>query len=241
MSDRNQQMIQAIDLTKRFSDGRAAVNRLTFNVRPGEIYVLLGAPGSGKSTVLSLFMNFISPTSGVALIDGSNCTTQADAVKRVSAYVPEISQSHETLSAWRYYSYLMRLGGKSGYGRNQSIRDLRESDLPEKVFDAPFSDLTPGMRQLLVLGSVMKRDAKAVLFDEPIAGMDARSVSLFIARLRKLKEEGRAILIVTHDLLLSNQIADVVGILSQGVLSMEASAESKEVIRDVFLQTASFT
>ena len=63
-------MLQAIDLTKRYEDGNLALDALNLEIKPGEIFFLLGANGAGKTTSINIFLNFIEPTSGHALIDG---------------------------------------------------------------------------------------------------------------------------------------------------------------------------
>ena len=82
-------MIEANELTKRYEDGLLALDALSIRVLPGEIYCLLGANGAGKTTTINLFLNFIEPTSGSALINGIEVVARPLEAKRYLAFVSE--------------------------------------------------------------------------------------------------------------------------------------------------------
>ena len=92
-------MLQAIDLTKRYDDGSLALDALNLQIEEGEIFFLLGANGAGKTTTLNLFLNFIRPTSGQALIDGRDSVRQSLEAKRFISYISENVMLYEDLSA----------------------------------------------------------------------------------------------------------------------------------------------
>jgi len=82
-------MLQAIDLTKRYEDGQLALDALSLEIKPGEIFILLGANGAGKTTTINLFLNFIDPTSGKLLINGIDVMEQPLETKKHVAFVSE--------------------------------------------------------------------------------------------------------------------------------------------------------
>ena len=82
-------MLQAIDLTKRYEDGLLALDALSLKVKEGEIFCLLGANGAGKTTTINLFLNFIEPTSGQALINGIDVDKDPLEAKKYVSYVSE--------------------------------------------------------------------------------------------------------------------------------------------------------
>lgn len=82
-------MLQAIDLTKRYEDGNLALDSLNLEIKPGEIFFLLGANGAGKTTSINIFLNFIEPTSGHALIDGIDVMESPLETKNHVAFVSE--------------------------------------------------------------------------------------------------------------------------------------------------------
>ena len=106
-------MLQAIDLTKRYDDGSLALDALNLQIEEGEIFFLLGANGAGKTTTLNLFLNFIRPTSGQALIDGRDSVRQSLEAKRFISYISENVMLYEDLSARENLEFFARLNGKN--------------------------------------------------------------------------------------------------------------------------------
>ncbi|HEX2224269.1 MAG TPA: ATP-binding cassette domain-containing protein, partial [Thermoanaerobaculia bacterium] len=104
-------MIEAIDLTKRYSTGRLALDALNLRVRPGEIHCLLGASGAGKSTALHLLLGFLEPTAGRALIDGIDARREPLLARSHSAYLAGGTAFYERLTARQNLSFFAALGG----------------------------------------------------------------------------------------------------------------------------------
>src|SRR5687767_14880440 len=93
----NQHMLQAIELTKQYGD-KTALDRLNLSIAPGEIYCMLGANGAGKTTTINLFMGFVAPTSGKAIINGMEVKPGSNATKSFIAYIPEQVMLYPTLT-----------------------------------------------------------------------------------------------------------------------------------------------
>src|SRR5262245_13155946 len=97
-------MLEAITLHKHFGEARA-LNGVSLRVEPGEIYCLLGANGAGKTTLINVFLNFLQPTSGQALIEGVDVTQDPLASKRKLAYIPEQVMLYGVLSGVENLAY----------------------------------------------------------------------------------------------------------------------------------------
>jgi ABC-2 type transport system ATP-binding protein len=218
-------MIQAIDLTKRYEDGLLALDHLNLNIQPGQIYCLLGANGAGKTTTINLFFNFISPTSGTAMINSIDCTKNPLDAKKYAAYVSENVMLYGNFTARQNLDFFTKLAGRKDLKKEDYHMVMREVELPERVFEQRVKTFSKGMRQKLGIAIAILKQAPALLLDEPTAGLDPKAAAEFVKLLFRLRNEGKAILMSTHDVFRAKEIADVVGIMKEGHLIMERTKE----------------
>ncbi|MFI5250909.1 MAG: ABC transporter ATP-binding protein [Bacteroidota bacterium] len=214
-------MIKAIDLTKRYEDGYLALDHLNLNIQPGQIYSLLGANGAGKTTTINLFFNFIEPTSGTAVINGIDCTKDPLAAKKHAAYVSENVMLYGNFTARQNLDFFTKLAGRKDLKKEDYHMVMREVGLPERAFEQRVKTFSKGMRQKLGIAIAILKQASALLLDEPTSGLDPKAGSEFIQLLLKLRDQGKAILMSTHDVFRAKEISDTVGIMKEGVLIME--------------------
>ncbi len=218
-------MIQAIDLSKRYEDGVLALDALNLHVKAGEIYCLLGANGAGKTTTINLFLNFIEPTSGRALVAGVDAAHDPLEAKRHLAYVSENVMLYGSFTARQNLEFFARLGGRKDLDREGLYRAMREVGLPEKAFEQRVKEFSKGMRQKLGIAIAMVKDSPALLLDEPTSGLDPKAGAEFMETLVALRDRGKAVLMSTHDIFRARQIADRVGIMKEGRKVMERTRE----------------
>ena len=218
-------MIQAINLTKRYEDGLLALDHLNFEIRPGEVFCLLGANGAGKTTTINLFLDFIPPSEGEARINGINCHHNPLEAKKYVAYVSENVMLYGNFTARQNLDFFAKLGGKRGLSRNDYNRVMAEVGLPEKAFEQRVKDFSKGMRQKLGIAIAMIKDAPAILLDEPTSGLDPKAGVEFLDLLTRLKKQAKAILMSTHDIFRSKEIADRLGIMKEGKMVMQKTRE----------------
>jgi len=226
-------MLQAIDLTKRYEDGLLALDGLNLTVNPGEIFCLLGANGAGKTTTINLFLNFIEPTEGTCLVDGVDVVREPLRAKRLLSYVSENVMLYENFTARQNLDFFAKLGGRNGLSKDDSYAALRRVGLQEKAFEQRLKVFSKGMRQKLGIAIAIIKDAPNVLLDEPTVGLDPKAGSEFMALLKGLRDEGKAIFMSTHDVFRAKEHADRVGIMKEGRLvtvrtSQELAAENLE-------------
>jgi ABC-2 type transport system ATP-binding protein len=214
-------LIQAIDLTKRYEDGLLALDHLNLDIQPGQIYALLGANGAGKTTTINLFFNFIEPTSGTATINGIDCTKNPLDAKKHAAYVSENVMLYGNFTARQNLDFFTKLAGRKNLKKEDYHMVMRQVGLPERAFEQRVKTFSKGMRQKLGIAIAILKQASALLLDEPTSGLDPKAAADFVELLLKLKGEGKAILMSTHDIFRAKEIADRVGIMKEGVLIME--------------------
>jgi len=218
-------LLKAEDLSKRYEDGVLALDHINLDVRPGEVYCLLGANGAGKTTTINLFLNFIPPTTGTCYIKEIDVTKDPLEAKKYVSFVSENVMLYGNFTARQNLEFFAKLGGKTNLTKEQYYQVMRRVSLQEKSFEQRVKTYSKGMRQKLGISIAIIKDAPAVLLDEPTAGLDPKAAEEFLEILTELKNEGKAILMSTHDIFRAKEIGDRVGIMKEGRLVMERTRE----------------
>ncbi|RKF04427.1 ABC-2 type transport system ATP-binding protein [Tenacibaculum lutimaris] len=232
-------MIITRDLTKKYGDF-TALNKLNLKVNEGEIFCLLGANGAGKSTTINLLLNFITPSSGKAFINGLNVTDNARETKAFLTYIPENLMLYPTLTAIENLDYFLGIGGKN-FSRKELEFFLHEAGLQQEAFHKRVQFFSKGMRQKVGIALAIAKDANVLLLDEPTSGLDPKSSNEFGELLLKMKKNGVAILMTTHDIFRAKEIGTHIGIMKQGQLKYNFSCNDKSLqeIENLYLETMS--
>lgn len=164
-------MIEAIELTKKYH-GVTALDTLNLKIEPGEIFCLLGANGAGKTTTIHLFLGFITPTSGRAIIDGLEVHRHALATRRLLAYIPEQVNLYPHLTGLENLRYFAELAGRRKVTRNQLLVLLERVNLSPHASARKVATYSKGMRQKIGIAIALAKEAKALLLDEPLSGLE---------------------------------------------------------------------
>ncbi|HJN51716.1 MAG: ABC transporter ATP-binding protein [Pseudomonadales bacterium] len=224
----SQPRIEAVNLTKRYEDGTLALDNVSFGINPGSIFAMLGGNGAGKTTTINLFLNFIEPTSGEALVDGIVTHKEPLKAKERIAYVSENVMLYPNFTAIQNLDFFARLGGKHDYSKDDYRDVLLRVGLEEVAHGRRLKGYSKGMRQKCGIAIAILKDAPAILLDEPTSGLDPHAGLEFIQLLKDLRGEGKAILMSTHDIFRAKDVSDTIGIMNEGVLVMERSAAELE-------------
>lgn len=231
-------MLQAIDLTKRYEDGLLALDHLNLEVKEAEIFCLLGANGAGKTTTINLFLNFIDPTDGQALINGIDVTRDPLEAKKFVSYVSENVMLYGNFTARQNLDFFAKLGGKQNLKKEDYHMYMRKVGLQEEAFEMRLKNFSKGMRQKLGITIAIIKDAPNILLDEPTSGLDPKAGAEFLKILKGLREQGKSILMCTHDIFRAKEIADRVGIMKEGRLVMLRNREEflEEDLEKIYLE-----
>ncbi len=219
----NEPMLEAVGLSMRYEDDTLALNRVSFTVHPGEIYAMLGGNGAGKTTTINLFFNFIEPTEGEARVDGIVTHKEPLKAKEYLAFVSENVMLYPNFTAIQNLDFFAKLGGKKDYAKDDYRDVLLRVGLDEDAHLRRLKGFSKGMRQKCGIAIAILKDAPAILLDEPTAGLDPKAGREFIKLLEDLREEGKAILMSTHDIFRAKDVADTIGIMNLGEIVMQRS------------------
>jgi ABC-2 type transport system ATP-binding protein len=209
-------MLEARGLAKRFGD-KQALHPLDLQVRAGELLCLLGANGAGKTTTLNLFLGFLEPSGGQALVCGRDATRERSVTVRRLAYIPEQVALYPQLSGWENLRHFTHLAGLPAE-KAQLLDLLTEAGLKPADAERPAADYSKGMRQKVGIAIAVARNADALLLDEPMSGLDPAAANDFCTLLSALKRRGKAILMATHDIFRARLVGTRIGIMKGGRL-----------------------
>jgi len=230
-------VLEAIGLTKHYGE-QIALHPLDLCIRPGEIYCLLGANGAGKTTTVNLFLNFIEPDGGRALINGVDVTREPVATKQYVAYIPEQVNLYGTLSGLENLRYFASLALGETPPDSRLMELIVKVGLDANAAHKRVAAYSKGMRQKIWIAVALAKDAKALLLDEPTSGLDPHAAAEFTDLLQRASEAGVAILATTHDLFHAKQTATRIGIMKQGRLveSMDSQEISGTDLQALYLR-----
>ncbi len=217
-------MLEAVNLSKTYNN-HTALDALNLRIEPGEVFCLLGANGAGKTTTINLFLNFINPSSGKALIKDLDVTAAPLETKKYLAYIPEQVMLYKNLSGSENLEYFSALAGKDKYTKTELLGFFREVGLPEGAAEKRVSTYSKGMRQKVGISIALAKQAEALLLDEPTSGLDPKAANEFSGLLKKLSGQGVAVLMATHDLFRAKESGTRVGIMRQGKLVREMKTD----------------
>ena len=217
-------MIQVSDLSKHFDD-LVALDRVNFQVQPGEVVGYLGPNGAGKSTTMKILTGVSKPTSGTAVVAGFDVTTDPIEVKKRIGYVPENANLYSTLSVEEYLSLvgaLHKIDPPQVAERSKAI--LTSFEIAD-AFSKRIDTLSKGMKQKVLLTSAILHDPDVLLLDEPLSGLDANAVQTVKETIRNLANEGKTVVYCSHMLDIVEKICDRVVILNQGKIIKEGNPQ----------------
>lgn len=220
-------MIKIENLSKRYEDGILALDHLSLEIQPGQIFTLLGANGAGKSTTINLICGFIPPSTGDVLINNVSLKKNPIEMKKHIAYLSENVMLYNNFTGFQNLNFFAKLSGKN-LSKTELENILRDIGLQERSIHKNVETYSKGMRQKIGIAIAMVKDASVFLLDEPFSGLDPKAAFDFQNLLIDLKKKGKTIFMSTHDIFRAKDMADSVGIMKDGRLVMIKSKEELE-------------
>ena len=214
-------VLTASHLTRRF-DARVAVDDVSFELAPGEIFALLGPNGAGKTTTLRMLAGLIAPTSGAVQVDGEAMTPTASHLRGRIGFLTEAPGLWDRLTVYDNLIVYARLQG--AVPSDQAVRRALDLFGIANRADDPTAQLSKGLKQRVALARTLLHDPAIVLLDEPTAGLDPESAHETRALILRLRNDNRTVVLSTHNLDEVDRVADRVGVLRTRLIALDTPA-----------------
>jgi ABC-2 type transport system ATP-binding protein len=209
-------MLRIRQVTKQYGDF-TAVEDLDIEIPEGRIYGFLGPNGAGKTTTMKMVVGLIRPTRGAIHVDGVDVRKAPLEAKKRLGYIPDRPNLYERLTALEYCYFIAGLYEIPRAEASARAHQLLELfGLGEKKSHL-IESFSHGMKQRLVMASVLLHRPRLLIVDEPMVGLDRRGARLLKDVLREeARENGLTVMLSTHTLEVAEEVCDVVGILNRG-------------------------
>lgn len=234
--------IRLDNVTKCYGRLRA-VDGVSLTVNPGEVFAFLGPNGAGKTTTIKMLTGLLLPDSGTVEVCGLPMSMDAQEAKAKLAYVPDQPYLYEKLSAREFLHFVGRM-----YGLDTATIELRSSRYMARLQVTGFADqlaesYSHGMKQRVVLAAALLHEPKVLIVDEPMVGLDPRTVRTVKELFRERADAGLTVFMSTHTLDVAEAIADRIAIINHGRIvacgtleELKARAKREHRLEDIFLE-----
>lgn len=226
-------MITFDDVSKKY-DRKLAVDGLSLTLPAGELFAFLGPNGAGKTTSIKMLVGLLRPTRGTVRVGAYDVARQHREAMALIGYVPDESFLYDKLSGREFLEFVAQMRGLGTPLTAERI--AREADHFHMAgfLDDLIETYSHGMRQRVVFASALLHDPAVLVVDEPMVGLDPKTVRLVKDLLRERAAAGTAVFMSTHTLAIAEEIADRIGIIHHGRLCFLGTREElqDELVRN---------
>ncbi|MEX2578322.1 MAG: ABC transporter ATP-binding protein [Verrucomicrobiales bacterium] len=210
-------MIEISDLSMRYGD-LLALDSLNLTIGKGEFFAFLGPNAAGKTTTIKLLTGLMEPSGGSAKICGFDIQKKPIEAKRRIGYVPDVAEFYDKLTPLEFMAFIADL-----FEVDRSRAREQTPHLMERFSLIPYGrqrieNLSHGTRQRLAIASALLHEPEVIVIDEPMVGLDPKNARVVKEELKARSEAGTTVFLSTHLLNVAQELADRVGIISQGRL-----------------------
>ncbi len=218
-------MLEVKNFTKKYNNGKLAVDNISFSVNNGEIFGFLGPNGAGKSTTIKAIVGLIKKSSGEINIDGIRLEDDPILYKNKFSYLADNPDLFDKFTGVEYINFISDI-----YGIDEKTRDERLNtyldyfDIRQAMADL-ISSYSHGMKQKLAIISSLIHDPDLLILDEPMVGLDPKSSFNLKKIMRERKERGKMVFFSTHVMEVAENICDRIAIISKGKIVAQGSLD----------------
>jgi ABC-2 type transport system ATP-binding protein len=211
-------VVSIANLTKTYASGAPALKSINLEIRKGEIFALLGPNGAGKTTLINIVCGIVTPSSGTVLADGHDITRDYRAARSKIGLVPQELTTDAFETVWATVTFSRGLFGCAPDPAHIE-KLLRDLSLWEKRKDRIMT-LSGGMKRRVRIAKALAPEPEILFLDEPTAGVDVELRRDMWALVRRLRASGVTIILTTHYIDEAEEMADRIGIISKGELTL---------------------
>ncbi len=206
------------DHVSRTYGKKTAVSDLCLTLAPGELFALLGPNGAGKTTTIKMLVGLLQPTAGQIRVCGRDVVRQPRQSNQLLGYVPDESYVYEKLSGREFLDFVADMHNLSAAEKRSRVaREIDAFELHDFVDDLAES-YSHGMKQRLAFAASQLHEPAVLVVDEPMVGLDPRSMRMVKDLLRRKASAGTTVFMSTHSLAVAEEIADRIGVVDHGRL-----------------------
>lgn len=227
-------MIRVQGLTREFQDFSGGVFRaldnITFNVHPGEIFGLLGPNGAGKTTCLRILSTVLKPTRGIAEVAGLNVMRDPEGVRRSIGFMSNNTGIYDRMTAREMVEYFGRLYGLSEDRLQERIDEIFDILQMHEIGDRLGGKMSTGMKQKVSIARTIVHDPPVIIFDEPTSGLDVLVARNVLEAVGLLRDQGKCIIYSTHIMSEVEKLCERIAIIHRG--SILASGHRDHLVHE---------
>ena len=221
-----------------------ALAGISFDIRPGEIFGLIGPNGSGKTTTLRIISTLLKPTSGEVRLFDTDVVRQPDAARRLISYLPEEAGAYKNLSGLDYLRFMATFYTKDSLARDKMVEAAESiAELGPRIKDK-VKAFSKGMTRKLLLARALMTQPKLAILDEPTSGLDVSNSMEIRNRVREFARAGLTVLLSSHNMLEVEFLSDRVALIQQGKIIETGTPDELKAryscrnLEEVFLKLA---
>lgn len=218
-------MLTIKNLSKTYKNGKKAVDNISLQVEPGDIYGFIGHNGAGKSTTIKAMVGVLVFEEGEIFIDGHSVKEDSLAAKKVTAYIPDNPDLYNHLTGIQYLNFIADIFAISRTLRKEKIKYYADAfEITENLGDL-ISSYSHGMKQKLTIISAVIHEPKLLVLDEPFVGLDPKASAVLKETMHELCKSGSAIFFSTHVLDVAEKLCNKVAMIHHGKLAFAGTME----------------
>ena len=234
-------MLHVHNLTKHFGNNKA-VNGVSFEIKKGEIFSLIGPNSSGKTTIVKSILGLLQPTHGLITIDGIDISKKPEEAKKVLGYIPDEPSVWPYMTGEEFLFFTQALFDISEEDRVASLPSLLETFNLSGLEKQYFEEYSRGNKQKFSIISAMSHNPKLLLVDEPIVGLDPTGAEIAKKLFVDYANRGGSVLLVTHTLPVASEISHRIGFLvavgTLAELREKAELSGDATLEDIYKKLA---
>jgi len=227
-------MLKINNFSKSYSGSKKAVDSISLEVKPGDIFGFIGHNGAGKTTTIKAAVGILDFEEGEILINGNSIKTSPIECKKDIAYIPDNPDLYDSLTGIQYLNFIGDIFKVSKEERETLIKKYSEAFELTKSLGDQISSYSHAMKQKLALISALIHKPKLLILDEPFVGLDPKAAHILKGFMRELCNEGGAIFFSTHALEVAEKLCDKIAIIKGG--KIVASGDTNKVKGDGSLE-----
>jgi ABC-2 type transport system ATP-binding protein len=221
----NQEIVLEVEnLSKQFETVRA-VDNLSFTIKPGQIYGLLGPNGAGKTTTIKMILGLLEPTMGEISVMGLHPERDEIEIKSKIGYVSEEPLIYKSLTPKELFNFIASIRNLKGEKVTQKLAEYLEGLSAVEYYERLISTLSRGNKQKIQIIASILHSPQLLIWDEPLSGLDAKSVKVVKEILELHTQKGGSVLFSTHIMEVAEDLCDVIGIINKGTLVAEGTLD----------------